>query len=75
MKRVIFNADDFGMTEGINSGILDCHARGPVTSTSLLVRAPATGDAVDRAGDHPELAREYFDAEKVLRSLLGRAGL
>jgi chitin disaccharide deacetylase len=56
MRRVIFNADDFGMTEGINRGILECHARGPVSSASLLVSAPATRDAVARARDQPKLA-------------------
>jgi predicted glycoside hydrolase/deacetylase ChbG (UPF0249 family) len=56
MKRVIFNADDFGASEGVNRGILECHVDGPVTSASLLVSAPATRDAVARARDHPRLA-------------------
>jgi chitin disaccharide deacetylase len=56
VKRVIFNADDFGATEGINRGILDCHERGPVTSASLLVLGAGAADAAARARDHPDLA-------------------
>jgi chitin disaccharide deacetylase len=56
MRRVIFNADDFGATEGINRAIIDCHERGPVTSTSLLVGGRAARDAAARAREHPDLA-------------------
>ncbi len=45
MKKLIVNADDFGWSEGINKGIIDCHKNGIVTSTSLL----ATGQAYDHA--------------------------
>ncbi len=37
MKRLIVNADDFGLTAGVSRGILDAHRRGIVTSTTLLV--------------------------------------
>ena len=64
MKRVIFNADDFGASEGVNRGILECHVRGPVTSASLMVSASGTRDAVDRARDHPGLALGlHFDED------------
>jgi predicted glycoside hydrolase/deacetylase ChbG (UPF0249 family) len=45
MKLLIVNADDFGMSECINEGILESHLRGIVTSTTLL----ANGDAFERA--------------------------
>lgn len=37
MKRLIVNADDFGRTKGINSGILESHERGIVTSATVMV--------------------------------------
>ena len=55
-KFVIFNADDFGYSHGINRGIVDAHERGVVTSATLMVNAPATEDAVALAKAHPKLA-------------------
>jgi predicted glycoside hydrolase/deacetylase ChbG (UPF0249 family) len=55
-KFVIFNADDFGYSRGINRGIIDAHERGVVTSATLIVNAPATEDAVALARSHPKLA-------------------
>lgn len=43
MKRLIVNADDFGLTRGVSAGILRAHRHGIVTSTTMLVTA-----AVDR---------------------------
>lgn len=37
MKRLIVNADDFGLTNGVSRGILEAHQRGIVTSTTVLV--------------------------------------
>jgi predicted glycoside hydrolase/deacetylase ChbG (UPF0249 family) len=34
------NADDFGASLGVNSGILEAHRCGVVTSASLLVNRP-----------------------------------
>ncbi len=35
-RRLIVNADDFGLTPGVNAGILAAHRHGIVTSTTLL---------------------------------------
>jgi predicted glycoside hydrolase/deacetylase ChbG (UPF0249 family) len=40
MRRLIVNADDFGLTPGVSTGILSAHRHGIVTSTTLLVTAP-----------------------------------
>ena len=56
MARVIVNADDFGLTTGITEGIVEAHVRGIVTSTSLMVDAPAAAHAVGLAGEHPGLS-------------------
>lgn len=37
MKRLVINADDFGLTAGVNRGITEAIAAGSVTSTSCLV--------------------------------------
>jgi chitin disaccharide deacetylase len=55
-KYVIFNADDFGYSAGINRGIIDAHTRGVVTSATLVVNGSATEQAVTLAKAHPELA-------------------
>jgi predicted glycoside hydrolase/deacetylase ChbG (UPF0249 family) len=36
-RRLIVNADDFGLTPGVGAGILRAHRHGIVTSTTLLV--------------------------------------
>jgi len=45
LRRLIINADDFGLTSGVNRGILQCHQKGVVTSTTLMV----CGDKFDEA--------------------------
>lgn len=40
-KHLIFDADDFRATIGVNRGIPECHTRGPVTSASLMVTGRA----------------------------------
>lgn len=50
-RSLIVNADDFGQSPGINSGILRAHESGIVTSTSMMVRWPAARDAA-RDIDH-----------------------
>jgi chitin disaccharide deacetylase len=55
-KYLIFNADDFGASTGINCGILKCHTHGVVTSASLMVTGRAVRDAVAASREHPELA-------------------
>ncbi len=47
-RTLIVNADDFGLTGGVSRGILDAHARGIVTSTTLLVNGP-NGRALEPA--------------------------
>ena len=54
-KYLIINADDFGASTGINRGILECHTRGVVTSTSLMVTGRAVAEAVSMSRDCPGL--------------------
>ncbi len=55
-RYLIVNADDFGVSSGVNRGILECHTRGIVTSTSLMVNRGAALEAVAMSRDHPALA-------------------
>jgi chitin disaccharide deacetylase len=55
-RHVIFNADDFGASTGINRGIIECHTRGVLTSTSMMVTGRAVGEAVELSRQHPKLA-------------------
>lgn len=47
MKKLIVNADDFGLTPGVNRGILDAARAGVVTSTSVMVSAGYVQQALD----------------------------
>ena len=55
LRRLIINADDFGLSAAVNRGILEAHAAGTVTSASLLANAPGFEDAVHRAEEAPGL--------------------
>ena len=55
MRALIVNGDDFGLTPGVNAGILDAHVRGILTSASLFANAPATEDAIQIARRTPTL--------------------
>jgi hopanoid biosynthesis associated protein HpnK len=49
VRRLIVNADDFGLTPGVNRAILEAHATGIVTSTTLMANGPAFDQAVQLA--------------------------
>jgi chitin disaccharide deacetylase len=55
-RRLVVNADDFGYSSGINRGIVECHARGVVTSTSLMVTGHAVPEALELSREHPGLS-------------------
>lgn len=56
MRRLIVNADDFGLTRGVNRGIIDAHTRGVVTSATLMACGAAFEDAVALAEKIPSLS-------------------
>jgi predicted glycoside hydrolase/deacetylase ChbG (UPF0249 family) len=53
--RLILNADDFGLTRGINRAVAELHAAGVLTSATLMANGPAFDDAVAIARAHPTL--------------------
>jgi predicted glycoside hydrolase/deacetylase ChbG (UPF0249 family) len=75
MKWLIVTGDDFGITSGVNRGIVQAHREGILTSTSLMVDRPACEEAaaLGRAcatlsvGLHLELNRD--DADRIAAEL------
>ena len=55
MRRIIINADDFGLTTGVNSAVIELHANGFLTSATLMAHASATEDAIALALKTPTL--------------------
>jgi chitin disaccharide deacetylase len=46
VRRLIVNADDFGLTTGVNRGIIEAHTRGIVTCSTLMACGAAFENAV-----------------------------
>lgn len=55
MRALILNADDFGLTPGINEGIIEAHQKGLLTSATLMANGLAFEEAVNLAQMHPTL--------------------
>ncbi|WP_263378266.1 ChbG/HpnK family deacetylase [Granulicella paludicola] len=53
--RLILNADDFGLTPGVNRAIAELHAAGALTSATLMADGPAFDHAVAIARSTPTL--------------------
>jgi predicted glycoside hydrolase/deacetylase ChbG (UPF0249 family) len=53
--RLILNADDFGLTRGINRAIAELHAAGALTSATLMATGRAFDDAIALSKTHPTL--------------------
>jgi chitin disaccharide deacetylase len=54
-RALIITADDFGLHPRVNEAVEHAHLHGVLTTASLMVGAPAAGDAVARARILPEL--------------------
>ena len=55
-RKLIINADDFGLTYSVNRAIIDVFKAGNLTSATLLVNMPGLEDAVELAKINPHLA-------------------
>jgi chitin disaccharide deacetylase len=55
VRRLIINADDFGLTSGVNRAIAESNRSGVVTSATLMANAQSTVAATDLARTQPSL--------------------
>jgi len=55
-RFLIVNADDFGLSAGINRGIMRAHQCGILTSASLMTRGVAAAEAAALSRAHPHLS-------------------
>jgi hopanoid biosynthesis associated protein HpnK len=55
MRELIVTADDFGLAAAVNEAVERGHREGILSTASLMVAAPATADAVERARRLPDL--------------------
>ncbi len=55
-RALIVNGDDFGRTPGVNRGVIRAHQSGILTSASIMVRWPASGEAAAYALGSPDLS-------------------
>jgi predicted glycoside hydrolase/deacetylase ChbG (UPF0249 family) len=53
LRTLVINADDLGLTIGVNKGIFDLYDSGVLTSASMFANAPATIDAIRRIRNRP----------------------
>lgn len=56
MACLIVNADDFGLTPGVNRAICELNRAGLVTSATLMARGAAADEAIELARSQPSLA-------------------
>jgi chitin disaccharide deacetylase len=56
VRQLIVNADDFGLTTGVNRAIVETHVGGVVSSATLMANGPAFADAVAAARSAPNLS-------------------
>lgn len=55
-KRLIVNADDLGLSPGVNRGIVEAHTRGIVTSTTVMINLPDAPSGLEQvAASAPDL--------------------
>jgi chitin disaccharide deacetylase len=55
MMDLIVNGDDFGLTRGVNAGIIQAFREGILTSATLMANGPAFEDAVELGRANPQL--------------------
>jgi hopanoid biosynthesis associated protein HpnK len=54
-RRLIVNADDFGLSHSVNEAVIHAHREGIVTTASLMVNEPGYDEAVKLARENPKL--------------------
>jgi chitin disaccharide deacetylase len=55
VRRLIVNADDFGLSTSVNEAVIRAHSDGILTTASLMVNEPGFEEAVKLAKENPSL--------------------
>jgi hopanoid biosynthesis associated protein HpnK len=55
IRRLIVNADDFGLSHSVNEAVVRAHREGILTSASLMVNEAGFAEAVKLAKENPKL--------------------
>jgi hopanoid biosynthesis associated protein HpnK len=54
-RRLVVNADDFGLSHSVNKAVIRAHREGILTTASLMVNEPGFDEAVKLAKENPKL--------------------
>ena len=49
MTKILVNADDFGISKGVNEAVIEMHKEGNLDSASVMVTGKYFGDAIEKA--------------------------
>jgi predicted glycoside hydrolase/deacetylase ChbG (UPF0249 family) len=82
MKKLIINADDFGISRSANTAILNCFKHGVLDSTTLMVNMPHANEAIKLAHKHKIPVGLHFNlttgrpvsAQKDVPTLINQEG-
>lgn len=55
IKKLIINADDFGLCKGVNKAVLEAHTTGVLTSATIMANMPGLFEAVNITKKTPTL--------------------
>ncbi len=55
LRKLIINADDFGLCKGVNRAIIEAHTTGVLTSATIMANMPASDEAIELAKKTPTL--------------------
>ncbi len=79
MKKLIVNADDFGMSRKINEGIIKAYKGGIVTSTTIMTNMPGFEKTVQLLRKHDDLGvgihlnlTENYPVVKCLNNIINK---
>src|SRR5580698_6309616 len=54
-RRLVVNADDFGLSHSVNEAVIRAHREGVLTSASLMINEAGFDEAVRLAKENPKL--------------------
>lgn len=74
-RRLIVNADDFGMSEAVNEAVIRAYKEGVLTTASLMVTGESFDQAVKLARENPGLGVGIHLVTVIGRSILPKADI